>query len=155
MPEWVFRAPGLVIDGARQWLAATRDWEVGEYGLVEVKSYAKWITTLPFNGVFRDQVLTQMFVWNSASGKRRRWTLFLQLKLSAAQSAFAPFNIEKVLQWYRSGVLRARFHFVTLDETPESKKELDAFIEQLGLGPDEYTRKDYSSADFLKDQVQK
>ena len=59
-------APGLTIHEALQWLAATRDWHIGKYGCIEVKSYkrfekfTKWLC----------QLLVQLYVYNSVSGPR-------------------------------------------------------------------------------------
>ena len=65
--------PGLVVSESYPIIGATRDFEVGKYGVVEVKSYKrfekvkKWLDQLAIGA--------QLFVFNSESGPRRRYAL--------------------------------------------------------------------------------
>ena len=122
-------APGLTIHEALQWLAATRDWHIGKYGCIEVKSYkrfekfTKWLC----------QLLVQLYVYNSVSGPRRRYVLLMQLRFGEAQKPFEQLCVADVLRKWRMGLLQMRLHIVTMDETPESKAERVAFIASLQL----------------------
>ena len=63
LPQLVLRQPGLLIHAGNPMFCATRDIEVdfaGRYGIIEVKSYAKWINTQPLPARFRGQVLLQL-----------------------------------------------------------------------------------------------
>ena len=63
--QLMLRQPGLLIDVRYPWLVCTRDIEVnfaGRFGLIECKSYARWINTAPMPPKFQDQMLEQLYV---------------------------------------------------------------------------------------------
>jgi len=62
------RAVGLVVDERFQWLGATRDFEVGKFGCLEIKSYKRFEKL----GKWLDQMLVQMCVSNSQSGGKKK-----------------------------------------------------------------------------------
>ena len=119
-PQLFMHSHGLLIDSRYPWLFVTRDIEVdflGRFGLIEVKSYKRWIRTLPLPPSFRAQLLLQLYVHCAALGPRRRWGCFFQVKLNKAANWRLPYTDAMVARWEELGWLEVRVHFVTLDET--------------------------------------
>ena len=106
-PQLVLHSHGLLIDSRFPWLfAITRDMEVdflGRFGLIEVKSYERWIRTLPLPPSFRAQLLLQLYVHCAALGPRRRWGCFFQVKLNKAANWRLPYTDAMVARWEELG----------------------------------------------------
>ena len=126
------RAVGLVVDERFQWLGATRDFEVGKFGCLEIKSYKQFEKL----GKWLDQMLVQVYVSNSQSGGKKNYNVLVQVRLSESQSPFVSLAPEEMVRWWRLGVLRMKLEIVTLDETLESQAERKAFVAELKLPED-------------------
>ena len=66
-------APGLRIDDLLQWLAATRDWHIGKYGCIEVKSFKRFEKFTKIANSKPSEFRIRQISWTSFISKQN-WT---------------------------------------------------------------------------------